>query len=170
MTASYLYAGSAYSPNVKPRVPLDGAVTSGAVRALKSTLELANGLGSGTLISFGKVPSNGIPHRKSDLYNDAMTSLTSVSLGVGRLAITSADVFTLTDGSATCLVNAADVHTGGVLNMTAFDFADIGKPFWQIAGYSDDPGGELDVVGTIGATLTTGSGTVTIDLLYDTVG
>ena len=51
--------------------------------------------------------------------------------------------------------------------LTAIDLADLRKPLWQIAGYTDNPGGMLDIVGTLNAAAGA-AGTITLTLLFGT--
>lgn len=162
MTVKTYYGSAAYDPATQPRVPINAVLTEGHVKCLNSTKELANADSNTSTINFGKIPSGAVILRGSKLYADGMTSNTAFSLGFTTdAARTTANV---------ALMSAVDAHLGAAegYNMTGIDYANMGKAAWELAGYTTDPGGQLDVIGSLGADLTTGSGTITLNLLFCT--
>jgi len=154
------YASGAYDPSASPPTnPKPAAETQGHLRQLVSTVELANGDSATSQVFFGRVPSNARISILSRIDSDAVTSLTDFDLGVGQ---TAAGAFTMKD--ADCLINGADLHSAGNVGLSAIDIADQTKALWQLAGYTDDPGGDLDIVGTLNAA-TTAAGTLTLSLV-----
>lgn len=160
MTVKAYIASAAYDPTVLPRNPLPAEETQGRVHHLVSTIEVANGDSITSTIKFGSIPSNARISRGSALDYDALTSLTDFSLGVGK---TSGAVMTVQ--SAACLIANADIHTAGSKAFTAIDIANLAKPLWQIAGYSDDPGGDLDIIGVLNAA-SGAAGTITCTVSF----
>lgn len=164
MAVKTYYGSGQYDPATKPRVPLPGEETQGHVKQLVSTKPLLNGDSATSTINFGSVPSNARIHPLSLLSNDGLTSLVDFDLGIGK---TVGGTFTMKD--ADCLVDGADIHTAGTKNaVSAVAIENYRKPLWEIAGYSDDPGGDLDIVGTINTAGPTADGDVTLNFLYAT--
>jgi hypothetical protein len=162
MTVKAYYGSAAYDPATQPRVPINAVLTEGHVKCLNSTKELANADSNTSTVNFGKIPSGAVILPQSRFYADGMTSNTAWSLGFTTDAVrTTANV---------ALMSAVDVHLGtaGGYNLSGIDIANTGKAAWELAGYTTDPGGQLDIIGSLGADLTTGSGTVTLNLLFCT--
>lgn len=154
---------AAIDPAAKNPQPIPAEVREGHVKQLCSTVEIANGDNATSQVKFGPVPSNARLMRNSTLDHDAITSLVSLHLGLGKVA-----GGVLTMQSANCLMNAQDVHLAG--NKAAIgnvDIANLPKAAWELAGYADDPGGNLEVVGTLNND-TTAAGTLTLTLLFAT--
>jgi len=134
-----------------------------SVKNLSATIELA-ATTSGDTITFGRVPSNARFTGQCRLYNDDIATSGSPTIQFGLRAV---------DGN---LVNADDpdaIGTGFALSSSGSDvlmfsdIANIGLPAWDlVASESSDPGGVLEVYGTIKAAPTFATGTITVDINY----
>jgi hypothetical protein len=63
--------------------------------------------------------------------------------------------------------HALTTATAGGATLVAVDLANAGLPAWDlVASESSDPGGVLEVYGTVKDAATTQTGTVTLELLY----
>lgn len=126
-----------------------------------STVELAS-VASGTTVRFGTIPSNARLSGLSRVYWDDLTTTGSPTLDIGLASVDAnitSDPDALSNGHA---VSSADVEGALVLG----NCADFGKRAWEfVNGQTTDPGGELDVYGSIVDAATVGTGTVTIELL-----
>ena len=95
---------------------------------------------SGTTHKVCTIPTNARLSTRSRLYWEALTTTGSATLDVGLGSVNSnitSDPDALTaDLSATITVAGAPL---------LLDITDGGKPAWEIAGASSDPGGALDV-------------------------
>lgn len=131
------------------------------VNALVSAIELAPST-AGTRVRFGTVPSNARLLGASKVYWDdlATTGSPTLDMGLGSVNgnITSATT-TLSTGHA---ISSADANGEPLLD----DIADVGKFAWEIAGESSDPGGLIDVYGTVLDAPTTQTGTVAVETYY----
>lgn len=160
MTVKAYIASAAIDPNNPKQAPLPAEVTQGHHKHLCSTQEIASGDSATSTMKFGSIPSNARISRNSVLDHDAITSTTSFDIGLGK---TVSGVYTAQ--SVNCLLAASDIHLAGSKALSAIDIASLPLPAWQVAGYSADPGGRLDVVGTINVAATA-AGTVTLTLDY----
>lgn len=155
-----------YSQKATDRKGASGLVTGkGDAHSLKAlvvaTVELAS-VASGTTVKFGRIPSNARLSGLSRVYWDDLTTTGSPTLDIG-LASVSANITNdpdaLSNGHA---VSSADAE--GATAVT--DVANYGKRAWEfVNGQSTDPGGQLDVYGSIVDAATVGTGTVTLELL-----
>lgn len=147
-----VYASGAYNADSPSR--LDAIDTSGHVKRLVSTIELAANTAIATIISFGTVPDGVKLLGASVLRADVLTGLTSFSLG--------------TDTDADCLMAAVDIHAGGAFGaVSAVDIASLNKAVWALEGGTASSG-SAEILGTLGASNTV-AGTLTLELLYVTV-
>lgn len=128
-----------------------------------ATVEIAASSSSST-IDFGNFPSNARIAGCSRIYWDDLATSGSPTLDLGTFAVngnvTSNDD-SLNDGLA-----LSSVSTANVGSVVIKDIANFGKPLWEIAGASSDPGGVIKIKGTLRDAATTATGTVTLDLLY----
>lgn len=146
------YGSAAYNPSVPST--LEGVERCGHVKRLGTTLEIANGDSATSTLNFGAVASNARLCGHSTLRFDALTGVTDFDLG--------------TTGHVDLLVNGVDLHTAGsALAVSAVDIANLGKPLWQILGFAKDPGGSIDIIGTLN-TAATAAGTITLELFFCT--
>lgn len=148
------YNGRGYS-NPTANVAPSKTDAEGQVRAIFSDIAVANGDSATSVAYVGRVPSDARFVFGGELINGAIAGLTSLSIGLAKpaqdvtnppVSATAAQTAALL--SATCLMNAVDIHVGG-------NFA-IGpatgswkKRAWELAGLATDPGGYLDVVATL---------------------
>jgi hypothetical protein len=162
MAVKNLIASGAIDPNNPKQQPLPAEAVQGHLHALCSTVELV-AMDITSTVKFGTVPSNARFSKASRWDYDAIAGVTDVSLGLGK---TVAGVYTAQ--AAACLVLSKDAHLAGNTDpLAAVDIANLNKAAWEIAGYTADPGGNLDVVATFNAAPTAG-GTHTLSLLFAT--
>lgn len=118
--------------------PVDAVFAEGIDRTIASKISVANGDSQNSLLYFGKVPSNALLSPGSNLYAAAITGLTSFSLGFAA--------------APAALMSAVNVAAGGTFPaLSAVSLSNYTQRAWQLAGLSSDPGGLLDIVGTLGA-------------------
>jgi len=161
MAVKNFIASGAIDPANPKQQPLPAETVDGKVKPLISTQEIV-ACDANSTVKFGSIPSNARILGMSSLGYDAITGATDFDLGIGK---TEGGVLTVKD--ADCLVDGADIHTAGSKAMTAVDLANLPKAAWELAGYLQDPGGRVDIVGTFNEAPTAG-GTVTLTLLYTT--
>lgn len=96
-----------------------------------------------------RLPSNARLRPGSTLYYSALTGLTSYSIGLGVNGA-------IVNSKTAALVSAEDIHlAGSVLLSKAIAAGSLGKQLWDLAGYAADPGGMIDIIGTVGADCST---------------
>lgn len=162
MTVKNLIASGALDPNNPKQKPLPAEETQGHGHFLVSTVELV-AMDITSTVKFGSIPSNARISKLSRLDFDAIAGVTDMHLGLGK---TVGGVYT--PGSANCLINSLDAHLAGTKDATAnVDIANLYKAAWELAGYTQDPGGNLDVVATYNAAPTAG-GTQTLTMPFAT--
>lgn len=111
----------------------------------------SDGIGSVHLLA--RLPSNARLKPGSTVYFSALTGLTDYDVGIGRDGVILA-------GKQDYLVNGEDIHTAGnVLMLKNVAVGSLGKLLWEHAGYTSDPGGMLDIIGTVNAAAST-TGTI----------
>lgn len=110
----------------------------GAVRQVNGAFTIANGDSAGSKLYLSKVPADGVPLPGGLVSHGAITGLTDLDIGFAN------DPDALADG----LTVAA---AGTKSPIAAVPVASLGKPFWQLAGYASNPGGELDIILTMNA-------------------
>jgi hypothetical protein len=133
------------------------------VKNLTSTREVTASSIVGTTVNFGRIPSNARLLGSSRFYADIVGASSFFDIGIravnGNLA--NAD-----DPDA--LSNGHDLS--GALNdsLAITLIADYGLPAWDfVASETSDPGGELEVYGSITDATTTGTAkTVTLEMNY----
>lgn len=130
------------------------ALVANAVRrGVFGSVAVANGDSIGSKFYFGKVPSSARIEATSML---RYTAITSGAMNVGF------DI----SGKEAALVSAQSIASAGSTSLTAaVALADLGKPAWQIAGYTSDPCTALVIVGTLSAAAAA-AGTVVADIQY----
>lgn len=127
-----------------------------------STVELAPSA-SGTTIKFGTIASNARLSGLSRVYWDDLSTSGSPTLDLGLASVNqniTSDPDALSDGHA---ISAADAEGATAVK----DVANYGKYAWQLVnGQTTDPGGLLDVYGSVVDAATLGNtGTITVELL-----
>lgn len=156
---------SCYVDVASPPIALLPAEVDGRGHAAPfvSTVEIANGDSATSQVYFGEIPTNARFSRYSAIDFDAITGVVSFDLGLGQ----GADREAYVAKSVNCLIAAGDIHLAGSKAFTAVDIANLPLPAWQLAGYTDDPGGTLSVVGTLN-NASTAAGTITLSALLQT--
>lgn len=122
------------------------------------TIELAASA-SGTTLFLGRVPTTARLLPNGFIYNDDLATTGAPTLDIGLASVDSnitSDPDAINNGIA---LNSATTTTTVVADLT-----DVGKPMWEIAGASSDPGGSLDIYGTVADASTTQTGTVSVAL------
>lgn len=117
---------------------------------------------SGTIIDFGNIPSNARIMGISQIMADDLATSGSPTLDLGFAAVNgniTADPDALNDGLTISSALTATSVVKGIENR--------GKLAWEyVSGQSTDPGGALNVIGTIKDAATNAAGDVTLELLY----
>lgn len=135
---------------------------------MKSTgvglLEVSTSVDQTHILRFVSVPSNAVV-REVNLYCDAVAVGGAMDVGVYRTtddggAVVDVDLFASAQVVTTALVRSNVAHESG-----QYDISELGLPLWQAAGMSADPGGWLDVAGTV-TTDMGGAGTLGLDVVY----
>lgn len=151
------YAAKAFDPTAYPYPEMVARVR---VSEMASNYQIPIGAAAADTVIFGRIPSSCKINPGSILRNGALTTTTSVN--VGLYAEASPMVIDATKGSANCLIAAYDPHLAGTKDCTAAITPDLADKFaWEIAGLATDPGGFLLVV------LTTVTGTSTAAAWFD---
>ncbi|NBP16418.1 hypothetical protein EBU95_18870 [bacterium] len=128
---------------------------------IKTTIAIAGTEAIGDVWRLFSVPSSGVPSFCGVL-SSAITSATDCDLGIYSLGENGAvlDKDVLIDGLSLVTATVSTVRNVPVL------VADGEKTFWQLAGLTSDPGGELDICWTFNAA-PTAAGTVVTTLFYN---
>jgi len=131
---------------------------------LVSTVEVTTATTVGRTIDFGRIPSNARILGTSKLYWDAMaTSTATLDLG---LAAVDGNLANADDPNALHDAAAISAASAGGTNVIA-DPVNIGLPAWDfVASETSDPGGVLQVYGSLVDAAITTAGTVTLELHY----
>lgn len=125
------------------------ANAEGRVRAISTgAIAVASGDSIGSKLYLGKIPSNAIPlPGYTTLKHGAITSVNDLDIGIEKQDGTTVDVNLFADG--------LDVSSAGSKDpFAAIAVADVGKPVWQLAGLSVDPGVEYNIVATMNVAAT----------------
>lgn len=149
MTVYTRYGNAVKDPAaINPVAAIDA---EGQVRSAYSKISV-NSDGIGSIYLLARLPSNSRILPSSTAYYTALTGLTDLDIGIG---VNGAVI----SGKADALVNGEDIHLAGNVSMVkAVAAGSLGKKLWELAGYSADPGGMLDIIGTVNAAAsTTGS-------------
>ncbi|MBN8532454.1 MAG: hypothetical protein J0L51_00055 [Rhizobiales bacterium] len=116
----------------------DVLARGGVIRQISGIADIANGDSANSIFYIGKVPSSAKPAPGGVVTHPGITGLTDVDLGF------TADPDALADG--------LNLSSAGTKSPTAaVAIANMDKTFWQLAGLSSNPGGELDVFMTLKA-------------------
>lgn len=115
---------------------------------------------AGDTMKMLRMPSNARIHRSSQVAWDDLASAGAPTMDVG---VGSVDSNITSDPDA--LLNGLDVTGAGTNNLVS-DHADYGKPLWELAGLSSDPGGELDIYVSFVDAATNVTGDVTLEVYY----
>lgn len=124
-----------------------------------ATIELAASA-SGTTVKLGRIPSNARILAQGFIYNDDLATSGSPTLDIG---LASVDSNVTSDPDA--INNGIALSSATTTTTVLADPANAGLPAWDlVAGVTSDPGGELDVYGSVKDAATTATGTVTVEL------
>lgn len=138
-----------------------GKGEAGSLKVLLcSTVELAAATAAGSTVKFGTIPSNARITGMSKVYWDDLTTAGSPTLDIGLGAV---DANVTDDPDA--LTDGLDISSAGSDEVVK-DISNYGLPAWDyVNGVTSDPGGELEVYGTVADAAHTTTGTVTVELL-----
>lgn len=132
------------------------------VKSLVAAIELTAASVSDT-IKFGEIPSNARIHGASRVYFDDLAASGAPTLDMGLGSVDSnvtSDDDALSDGH-----DLATANPNGLLLLGDIDR--ISKPAFElVSGQTTDPGGALEVFGTIKDAVTDTTGTVVLELFY----
>lgn len=107
---------------------------------INSLIAIANGDAATSVFYVGQVPSNAVLRPSSSYYYEAITGVTDLDIGFAN--------------SPNALVDGDDVHLAGSQTLAGhgtLTIANMAKRAWELAGYSSDPGGMLDIIATLNA-------------------
>ena len=148
------------------RADLLAAASNGpaySVKVLCSTIELAASA-SGQTIGFGRIPADARILPSSMLYWDDLATSGSPTLDLG-LAEVSGNLVNADDPDA--IGNGFGLSSAGTGSSALSEIANAGLPAWDlVASESSDPGGALEVYGSVKDAATTATGTITLELFY----
>ena len=135
------------------------------VKALVSTVEVTVATSTGDTINFGYIPSNARILGTSRLYWDDMATAGSPTMDLGLSAV-KGNLVNANDPDA--LSNGHDMATATPTGAGAVTpIENFGLPAWDmVASETVDPGGALQVTGTMLDAVTTQTGTATLELYY----
>lgn len=144
------------SPGITP-----GKGDANSVKVLVSaTVELAASA-SGTTVKLGRIPSNARIMANGFIYNDDLATTGSPTLDIG---LASVDSNVTSDPDA--INNGIALSSATTTTTVLADPANAGLPAWDLVnGVTSDPGGELDVYGSVADASTTTTGTITVEIL-----
>jgi hypothetical protein len=149
-----------------PAVLADPGEGGGKVRKWVETVETDASATTGSLYTMARLPSNARIHGSSRIYNDALGSATA-TMSWGMYNTSSRTEFTnSTTGLTSGLITSSASTVGRPL---VGDVANYGKRLYELAGLSADPKCEMDIkMQLASANLSSGAGTVTVEIEYST--
>jgi hypothetical protein len=134
------------------------------VKVLASTVEVTAVTTVGRTISFGRIPSNARVLGASRLYWDDLATSGSPTLDLG-LAEVNGNLANSDDPDA--LSNGHDISAAANDQLAVAAIANYALPAWdQVASESSDPGGALEVYGSLVDAAVNQAGTITLELFY----
>jgi len=149
------------------RAHLLSAVSHGGaytVKNLSATVEITTATTVGRTILFGRIPSNARIAGCSRLYWDDLATSGSPTLDVGFGAV-NGNLVNADDPNA--LFDGGDISGAGTGANVPTGVENIGLPAWDlVASETVDPGGELEVYGSMVDAPINKAGTITLDLYY----
>lgn len=144
--------GDAYQDATNADYPIDAGVSRASVLAFVSEAAIASGNSTNSVIYFGRIPAEArICRGPSLLFNDTISGLTDFDVGFAN------DPDGLIDGAN---LATTSTHAFGVVTAD-----EINKPAWELAGLTENPGGLLDIIGTLKANAGA-AGDVALELYY----
>lgn len=146
------------------RVGVDAVPGKGegpSVKTLVATRETNADDSATSTYSFGKIQSNARILGISQCHNDDLATAGAPTLDIGLFAVDS----NITDDDD-ALTNGLDMATAGSNNVIN-DIANYGKEAWEhVNGQTSDPGGLLEVKGTLKDAAINQAGTLTLELYF----
>jgi hypothetical protein len=133
------------------------------VKAAFFSIAVTSGDSINSVYRLARLPSNAIILPQSNVYVTAagIAGLTSVSIGFDNLLGTVA---------AAALASAVDMHAGGAFPLTpAVTIAHYNQRVWEQLGLASDPGAQIDLIATLGAS-PGASGVMAGHVLYTIAG
>ena len=125
------------------------------------TVEVSAAASDTSTYHMGHLPSNARLQPQSVIGLDDLASTGSPTLDVGTFNVadgTADDVDAINDG--------LDAATASNSTPLIKDVADWGRPLWEIAGASSDPGGYIDIFVTMDDADTNTGGTLSVSLVF----
>jgi hypothetical protein len=113
------------------------------VRMIASKIDIANGDDAASVFYIGKVPSNAVIDPRSAYFHEAVAGVTDLDVGFAN--------------AAAALVDGDDVSSAGTQTLAGhatLTVPNMAKKAWELAGYTSDPGGMLDIIATLKAAST----------------
>jgi hypothetical protein len=132
----------------------------GRVRTLNDVGEFPVASSVTSTISFGRIPLRAVILGASRLSSDQLHASATLDLGVKNDSAKGIS-------SKTAALVAAAAMGSGAISVSAISAVNIdktGKMLWEILGLASDPGGDAELVVTLGGNA--GAGTVALDLLF----
>lgn len=159
--ADITYSSKATERRASPGI-VPGKGDANSIKMLCSaTVELASSA-TDTTIKFGRIPSGARISGRSRVYFDDLATAGAPTLDLGLASVDSnitSDPDALSNGHTLATADAEGAMLVG-------DIVNIGLPAWDfVNGQTSDPGGELDVYGSIADASTTSTGTITVEVL-----
>lgn len=134
------------------------------VKALTATVAITTATTVGRTIKFGHVPSNARILGISRLYWDDLATSGSPTLDLG-LAAVDGNLANADDPNA--LLDAGAISAAASDQLVINDHANFGLPAWDyVASETADPGGELEVYGSLVDAPINAAGDITLELFY----
>lgn len=116
-------------------------------------VEVAAAANAGSVYSLCNLPSNAIIHGMSRVKWDDLASTGAPTVDIG---IT---------GDADAINDTLNVTAAGSADLLK-DHANAGKPLWQVAGLSADPGGEIKMTASLVDAAANTGGTISACIVY----
>lgn len=158
--ADITYTQTATERRASPGITPGKGDANSAKVLVASTVEIAANSAAGSTVKFGRIPSNARILAASRVYNDDLATAGSPTLDLGLASVDSnitSDPDALTNGIA---LSSAGSDT------LAIALENSGLPAWDfVNGQTTDPGGQLDVYGSVLDASTTTVGTVTVEII-----
>jgi len=134
------------------------------VIGLVSTVEITTATTVGRTIGFGYIPSNARILGSSRLYWDDLATSGSPTLDLG-LAAVKGNLANSDDADA--ISAGHDISAAATDQLAHGTLADYGLPAWDlVASETSDPGGSLEVYGSLVDAAINAAGTITLELYY----
>ena len=158
--ADITYTAKATERKASPGT-VPGKGNANALQVLGTADHILGAVASGVTVKMCRIPSNARISSISKVEWDDLTTTGAPTLDIG---LASVDSNVTSDPDA--LSNGHDVTGTGASALVAVARAEWGKPAWDfVATATADPGGELDVYGSIKDAATAGlTGTVSIEI------